>query len=153
MSTESPVSPAQPLPTSRWLQLLFGLVCMMAISSPQYVWTLFTGPFSTHLGATLAQVQVTISILIVLQTFLSPFQGLSHACPDVALGLSPDLAQSAKIGASSNSYPKEPPLSLQKGGERWLISQGFPKVEKLRFTFPILFERCPLPPPVASRTP
>jgi oxalate/formate antiporter len=48
---------------------------MMAISSPQYVWTLFTGPFTTHLGATLAQVQVTISILIVLQTFLSPFQG------------------------------------------------------------------------------
>jgi OFA family oxalate/formate antiporter-like MFS transporter len=48
---------------------------MMAISSTQYVWTLFTGPFTTHLGATLAQVQVTISILIVLQTFLSPFQG------------------------------------------------------------------------------
>jgi MFS transporter, OFA family, oxalate/formate antiporter len=47
----------------------------MAISSPQYVWTLFTGPLSTHLGATLAQVQVTISALIVLQTFLSPFQG------------------------------------------------------------------------------
>src|SRR5258708_26523799 len=73
MSTESFASP--PLPTSRWLQLLFGLVCMMAISSTQYVWTLFTGPFTTHLGATLAQVQVTISILIVLQTFLSPFQG------------------------------------------------------------------------------
>ena len=48
---------------------------MMAISSPQYVWTLFTGPFTKHLGATLAQVQVTISVLIVLQTFLSPFQG------------------------------------------------------------------------------
>jgi MFS transporter, OFA family, oxalate/formate antiporter len=48
---------------------------MMAISSTQYVWTLFTGPFTAHLGATLAQVQVTISILIVLQTFLSPFQG------------------------------------------------------------------------------
>lgn len=73
MSIESFASP--PLPTSRWLQLLFGLVCMMAISSTQYVWTLFTGPFTTHLGATLAQVQVTISILIVLQTFLSPFQG------------------------------------------------------------------------------
>ena len=73
MSTESLAS--LPLPTSRWLQLLFGLVCMMAISSTQYVWTLFTGPFTTHLGATLAQVQVTISILIVLQTFLSPFQG------------------------------------------------------------------------------
>jgi OFA family oxalate/formate antiporter-like MFS transporter len=75
MATESLVIPRPQLTTNRWLQLLFGLVCMMAISSPQYVWTLFTGPFTTHLGATLAQVQVTISILIVLQTFLSPFQG------------------------------------------------------------------------------
>ena len=75
MATESLVIPRPQLTTNPWLQLLFGLVCMMAISSPQYVWTLFTGPFTTHLGATLAQVQVTISILIVLQTFLSPFQG------------------------------------------------------------------------------
>ncbi len=29
-------------PATRWIQLLLGLVCMMAISSPQYVWTLFT---------------------------------------------------------------------------------------------------------------
>jgi OFA family oxalate/formate antiporter-like MFS transporter len=73
MATESLALPQ--LQTGRWQQLLYGLICMMAISSPQYVWTLFTGPFTTHLGATLAQVQVTISILIVLQTFLSPFQG------------------------------------------------------------------------------
>jgi MFS transporter, OFA family, oxalate/formate antiporter len=75
MATESLALPAQSLSAGRWRQLLFGLVCMMAISSPQYVWTLFTGPFTKHLGATLAQVQVTISVLIVLQTFLSPFQG------------------------------------------------------------------------------
>ena len=47
---------------------------MMAISSPQYVWTLFTGPFSQRLGATLPEIQVTFSLLIVLQTFFSPFQ-------------------------------------------------------------------------------
>ncbi|MGA8660601.1 MAG: oxalate/formate MFS antiporter [Chthoniobacterales bacterium] len=75
MATHSSVLPHQPLQASRWLQLLWGLICMMAISSPQYVWTLFTGPFTTRLAATLPQVQVTISILIVLQTFLSPFQG------------------------------------------------------------------------------
>jgi len=57
---------------------------MMAISSTQYVWTLFTGPFTTHLGATLAQVQVTISILIVLQTFLSPFKDIWLICSDRA---------------------------------------------------------------------
>jgi oxalate/formate antiporter len=60
---------------NRWVQLLAGLVCMMAVSSPQYVWTLFTKPMLGELGGTLAQLQVTFSILIVVQTFLSPFQG------------------------------------------------------------------------------
>jgi len=48
---------------------------MIVISSPQYVWALFTQPLSTGLGTTLAQLQITFSILIVVQTFLSPFQG------------------------------------------------------------------------------
>lgn len=60
---------------SRWMQLFLGLVCMMAISSPQYVWTLFTKPLMTQLGVSLTQLQVTFSIFIVLQTFLSPLQG------------------------------------------------------------------------------
>ncbi len=59
---------------NRWIQLLLGLVAMMAISSPQYVWTLFTGPINQKLGTTLAELQVTFSLLIVLQTFFSPFQ-------------------------------------------------------------------------------
>jgi MFS transporter, OFA family, oxalate/formate antiporter len=61
---------------SRWNQLLLGLVCMVVISSPQYVWTLFTQPLMTTLQATLAQIQITFSILIVIQTFLAPCQGL-----------------------------------------------------------------------------
>ena len=60
---------------NRWLQLVLGLVCMMAISSPQYVWALFTKPLTDSLGVSLAEVQVTFSLLIVLQTFLSPWQG------------------------------------------------------------------------------
>src|SRR6185437_3070931 len=59
---------------NRWVQLLLGLIAMMAISSPQYVWTLFTGPINQKLGTTLAELQVTFSLLIVLQTFFSPFQ-------------------------------------------------------------------------------
>lgn len=64
-----------PAAATRWIQLGLGLICMMAISSPQYVWTLFTGPLRTALNTTPAAVQVTFSILIVLQTFFSPFQG------------------------------------------------------------------------------
>jgi OFA family oxalate/formate antiporter-like MFS transporter len=60
---------------SRWIQLLLGLVCMIVISSPQYVWALFTQPLTTGLGASLPELQITFSILIVVQTFLSPWQG------------------------------------------------------------------------------
>ena len=59
----------------RWIQLGVGLVCMMAIASPQYVWTLFTKPLTSALGVPLSQLQLTFSLLIILQTFLSPFQG------------------------------------------------------------------------------
>jgi len=60
---------------SRWLQLVLGVVAMMAISSPQYVWTLFTKPYQEVTGASLPVLQWTATILIVLQTWLSPLQG------------------------------------------------------------------------------
>jgi MFS transporter, OFA family, oxalate/formate antiporter len=76
MGDRAAVLPAVPTQgRTRWVQLGLGLVCMMAISSPQYVWTLFTRPLGTALGATPAALQVTFSLLIVLQTFFSPFQG------------------------------------------------------------------------------
>lgn len=60
---------------TRWRQLVLGLICMAAISSPQYVWTLLTKPLALKLGVPLAELQVTFSLLIILQTFFSPFQG------------------------------------------------------------------------------
>ena len=60
---------------SPWVQLVLGVLCMMSISSPQYVWALFTKPLGAQLNVSLAELQVTFSILIVLQTFFSPFQG------------------------------------------------------------------------------
>jgi MFS transporter, OFA family, oxalate/formate antiporter len=59
---------------NRWNQLILGIIAMMAISSPQYVWTLFTGPLNQKLGTTLAELQWTFSLLIILQTWFSPFQ-------------------------------------------------------------------------------
>ena len=74
------VSVAQPIATrsmsaTRWTQLALGVIAMMAISSPQYVWTLFTKSFQDSLGVTLPAIQITFSLLIVLQTWLSPLQG------------------------------------------------------------------------------
>jgi oxalate/formate antiporter len=59
---------------NRWIQLILGVIAMMAISSPQYVWTLFTGPLNQKLGTSLAELQWTFSLLVILQTWLSPFQ-------------------------------------------------------------------------------
>jgi len=59
---------------NRWSQLVLGVITMMAISSPQYVWTLFTGPLNQKLGTTLTELQWTFSLLIILQTFCSPLQ-------------------------------------------------------------------------------
>lgn len=71
--------PATPMMTeksyTRWVQLGLGLLVMMAISSPQYVWTLFVKPFQEATGSSLPAVQLTFSLLIVLQTWLSPAQG------------------------------------------------------------------------------
>ncbi len=75
MSTTVQPAAALPVASTRWVQLGLGLICMMAISSPQYVWTLFTKPLGISLGASASQVQTTFAILIVLQTFFSPFQG------------------------------------------------------------------------------
>jgi len=74
MATVTGVS-AQTTTSTRWIQLGLGLIAMMSISSPQYVWTLFTKPLQETLGAQLSAVQVTFTLVIVLQTFLSPLQG------------------------------------------------------------------------------
>ena len=47
--------------STRWIQLVLGLIAMMSISSPQYVWTLFTKPLQETLGATLPSIQVTFT--------------------------------------------------------------------------------------------
>src|ERR1700692_5116960 len=74
MTTVTGVS-AQSTTSTRWIQLVLALIAMMSISSPQYVWTLFTKPLQEALGTTLPAGQVPCTILIVLQTFFSPVQG------------------------------------------------------------------------------
>lgn len=73
-----PPTQARSVPVTRnapSIQLALGLVAMMSISSPQYVWTLFVRPFEASTGAALPAIQVTFSLLVVLQTWLSPIQG------------------------------------------------------------------------------
>lgn len=69
------VKTATGLIANRWAQLALGFVAMMAISSPQYTWALFTSPLEQRLGTSLATLQVTFSTLIILQTWFAPAQG------------------------------------------------------------------------------
>ena len=86
----------------RWAQLLYAMLAMMAISSPQYVWTLFSGPFAKATGASATGVQVTFSILVVLQTWAAPAQGFPHRPVRPAPAGRP---RAARCRASAGSSP------------------------------------------------
>lgn len=105
MATTSGAMPATDRAASnaRWMQLLLGFIIMMTISSPQYVWTFFTGPFEKTTGALLSQVQWTITILIVIQTWLSPLQGwlVERFGPKLLIGLGALLSGLGWVAASS----------------------------------------------------
>ncbi len=90
------------LETRRGLQLALGVVVMMAISSPQYVWTLFVKPFQAATHASLAAVQVTFTVLVVLQTFFSPVQGylIDRFSPKLMIALGAGLSGFGWIAAS-----------------------------------------------------
>jgi oxalate/formate antiporter len=90
-------------PSARWVQLLMGFIVMMVISSPQYVWTLFVLSFQMTTGAALSDVQWTITILIVLQTWLAPVQGflVEKFGPKLLIGLGTLLSGAGWIAAAS----------------------------------------------------
>jgi OFA family oxalate/formate antiporter-like MFS transporter len=89
--------------STRWLQLLMGFIVMMVISSPQYVWTLFVPSFQKTTGALLSEVQWTITILIVVQTWLSPVQGylVDKLGPKLLIGFGALLSGAGWIASSS----------------------------------------------------
>lgn len=60
---------------NRWLQLIFGIICMASVANLQYGWTLFVLPIEQHWGWTKAEIQVAFSIFILLETWLVPFEG------------------------------------------------------------------------------
>src|SRR6202050_5811593 len=89
--------------SARWIQLLLGFIVMMTISSPQYVWTLFVPSFQKTTGSILSEVQWTITLLIVLQTWLSPMQGflVEKLGPKLLIGLGALLSGAGWIASST----------------------------------------------------
>ena len=59
----------------RWIQLFFGIICMVMIANLQYGWTLFVNPISDKFGWTRAAIQVAFSIFVLTETWLVPIEG------------------------------------------------------------------------------
>ena len=99
---QTPSSVIQPsrIP-NRWLQLLAGIIAMMAIANLQYAWTLFTKPLTASLHATLAAVQVTFAAFIFCETWLVPFEGylIDRLGPRLVIGIGGLLVGAGWIGS------------------------------------------------------
>ena len=51
---------------NRWVQLVAGIIAMMAIANLQYAWTLFTKPMQSHLHVSLTAVQGIFTAFILV---------------------------------------------------------------------------------------
>ncbi|MFL5007553.1 MAG: oxalate/formate MFS antiporter [Microvirga sp.] len=60
---------------NRWLQLLFGVICMCMIANLQYGWTFFVNPMQERHGWDRAAIQVAFTIFVVTETWLVPIEG------------------------------------------------------------------------------
>jgi OFA family oxalate/formate antiporter-like MFS transporter len=43
---------------NRWVQLVAGIIAMMAIANLQYAWTLFSKPIQAHLQVSLVYIRI-----------------------------------------------------------------------------------------------
>ncbi|TYO65404.1 oxalate/formate MFS antiporter [Bradyrhizobium hipponense] len=59
----------------RWMQLILGVICMVAAANIQYAWTLFVPEIQKTFGWQRAGIQVAFTIFVLVQTWLTPFEG------------------------------------------------------------------------------
>src|SRR5579872_3764051 len=60
---------------TRWIQLVFGVACMVMIANLQYGWNLFVNPIDQKYHWGRAAIQVAFSIFILTETWLVPVEG------------------------------------------------------------------------------
>src|SRR5580658_512801 len=61
--------------STRWINLIFVIICMVMIANLQYGWTLFVNPINKAHGWSIASIQLAFSIFIALETWLTPIEG------------------------------------------------------------------------------
>ncbi len=74
--TLAAMGPGQDFSESRrWMQLVVGVVCMIATANIQYAWTLFVPEIQQTFGWERASIQVAFTIFVLVQTWLAPIEG------------------------------------------------------------------------------
>ncbi len=61
--------------TTRWGQLIFGIICMVMVANLQYGWTLFVNPIDQKYHWGRAAIQVAFTIFVLTETWLVPIEG------------------------------------------------------------------------------
>ena len=61
--------------SSRWYQLLIGIICMAMVANLQYGWTLFVNPMSEKFHWAKASIQIAFTIFVLAETWLVPIEG------------------------------------------------------------------------------
>ncbi len=69
------VAGSQPSSSARWIQLVVGIVGMVAIANLQYGWTLFVDPIDSKFHWGKAAIQVAFTLFVLAETWLVPFEG------------------------------------------------------------------------------
>jgi OFA family oxalate/formate antiporter-like MFS transporter len=70
-----PTSDTQSASGARWIQLIVGIVGMVAIANLQYGWTLFVAPIDAKFHWGKAAIQVAFTLFVLAETWLVPFEG------------------------------------------------------------------------------
>jgi OFA family oxalate/formate antiporter-like MFS transporter len=58
-----------------WLQLVMGVICMVAIANYQYGWTFFVPEIQKAFGWERAAIQVAFTLFVIFETWLVPVEG------------------------------------------------------------------------------
>src|SRR5881409_354760 len=70
-----PAAESRASASARWVQLVLGIVGMVAIANLQYGWTLFVNPIDSRFHWGKAAIQVAFTVFVLAETWLVPFEG------------------------------------------------------------------------------
>ncbi len=69
------MTPGSTSSKTRWIQLMVGVICMIATANIQYAWTLFVPEIQGTFGWARAEIQIAFTIFVLVQTWLAPIEG------------------------------------------------------------------------------